>query len=34
MPQDIAWKAYVDTWLGQRLDDGLVDAVFDKHTRN
>ena len=34
MPQDIVWKTYVDTWLGQRLDDGLVGAVFDKHTRN
>ncbi len=34
MPQDIVWKEYVDDWLGQRLDDGLVDAVFDKHTRN
>ena len=31
LPQDAVWKEYVDTWLKQRLDDGIIAAAFSAH---
>ncbi|MFK8050759.1 MAG: gamma subclass chorismate mutase AroQ [Halioglobus sp.] len=31
LPQDIAWKHYVDTWLEQRRLEGRVEQIFAKH---
>ncbi|MFT5562315.1 MAG: cyclohexadienyl dehydratase [Candidatus Azotimanducaceae bacterium] len=31
LPQDPIWKAFVDTWLGQRTGEGEVDKAFRRH---
>jgi len=31
MPRDHVWKAYVDTWLGQRTGEGTVEKAFSRH---
>ncbi|MBE9537906.1 MAG: gamma subclass chorismate mutase AroQ [Proteobacteria bacterium] len=31
LPQDKAWKNYIDNWLGSRLQSGLVKQRFDAH---
>lgn len=31
LPQDIAWKHYVDTWLEQRRLEGRLEQIFAEH---
>jgi cyclohexadienyl dehydratase len=31
LPQDIVWKAYVDTWLNIRSGDGTLEKLFNTH---
>jgi len=31
LPRDHIWKAYVDTWLGQRTGEGEVESAFRRH---
>ncbi|MFT5710162.1 MAG: cyclohexadienyl dehydratase [Halioglobus sp.] len=31
LPQDVVWKAYVDTWLNIRSGDGTVEKLFNTH---
>ena len=31
LPQDKTWRDTINGWLKQRLDDGLVDKLFDLH---
>lgn len=31
LPRDPVWKAYIDTWLSQRIGEGEVEKVFTRH---
>ncbi|MBD3647270.1 MAG: transporter substrate-binding domain-containing protein, partial [Pseudomonadales bacterium] len=31
LPRDDVWKEYVNTWLSQRIADGTVEAIFNRH---
>jgi hypothetical protein len=31
LPQDDAWRAYVDAWLDLKQNEGEVEAVFARH---
>jgi cyclohexadienyl dehydratase len=31
LPRDPIWKAYIDTWLGQRIGEGEVERAFTQH---
>lgn len=31
LPQDVVWKAYVDTWLNMRSGDGTLEKLFNTH---